>query len=285
MKRIHLCSPAKVNLTLKVLGKRLDGYHDLSTLFEKIDLCDDLYFTANKTGKIRIICAHPAVPKGKKNLVFKAAQMLKNDFDVCQGADIKIVKRIPVAAGLAGGSSNGATALLGLNKVWGLHLTEKKLLGYAKRMGSDVPLFIYPYIFAHGTGRGDCLKEVKIAKKLWHVLVLPNIKVYTKEVFRALKIRLTKKSDNANILTCALRNNDFGGAGQYLANDLEAAIVHAHPQLLKIKNNIKNITGLEGCFSGSGPSLFALGETQAQARKAARLLAKKYKNVIVVRTL
>ena len=285
MKCIHLCSPAKLNLSLKVLGKRPDGYHNLSTLFEKINLCDDIYLTSTKIGKIRIACNHPAVPKGKKNLVFKAAQMLKNDFGIKGGVDIKIVKRIPVAAGLAGGSSNGATALLGLNKVWNLGLTKNQLLGYAKRLGSDVPLFIHEYIFAHGTERGDALKEVKIARKFWYILVTPSVKVYTKEVFRALKIRLTKKADNANILTCALRKNNLKRVGQYLSNDLEAAIVHVHPQLLKIKNNIKSITGLEVCFSGSGPSLFALSETQLQAKNAVRLLALKYKNVIVVRTL
>lgn len=283
--KIHLSSPAKVNLTLKVLGKRSDGYHNLSTVFEKIDLCDELCFSPNKIGRVRIICSHPAVPKGKKNLVVKAAQMLRSDFDIDEGVDIKIAKKIPVAAGLAGGSSNGATALLGLNKLWKLNLTQDKLLVYAKRLGSDVPLFIYKYIFAHGRGRGEVLKDLKIGKKWWHVLVLPSVKVYTKEVFSTFKMGLTKGSDNANILTCALRKNDFAKVTESLSNDLEAALVHAHPQLLKIKNNIKLISGLNACFSGSGPSIFALAKTRAAAQKAARVLKRRYKNVVVARTL
>lgn len=283
--KIHFSSPAKVNLTLKVLGKRPDGYHNLSTVFEKIDLCDDLYFLSNKTGRVRIICTHPAVPKGRKNLVFKAAQMLRSDLDIDEGADIKIAKKIPVAAGLAGGSSNGAAALLGLNKLWNLALTQRQLLAYAERLGSDVPLFIYKYIIAHGRGRGEILKDLKISKKWWHVLVLPNVKVYTKEVFSAFKMGLTKGNDNANILTCALRKNDFAKVTQSLSNDLEAALVYAHPQLLKIKNNIKSISGLNACFSGSGPSIFALAKTREAAEKAARVLRRRYKNVIVARTL
>ena len=285
MKRIHLCSPAKLNLSLKVLGKRPDGYHTLSTLFEKINLCDDIYLTRTKTGKIRIACNHPAVPKGKKNLAYKAAQMLQRDFALADGVDIRIVKRIPVAAGLAGGSSNAATTLLGLNRIWRLELTEKELVSYAKRIGSDVPLFISKHIFCHGTERGDRIKEVKINKKFWHVLVMPRLKVYSGEVFKALKIRLTKKADNANILTCALRENDLERVGRYLSNDLEAAIGRAHPQLLKIKNNIKNITGIDACFSGSGPSIFVLAPTRLKAKKIARSLAQRYKNVMVVRTL
>jgi 4-diphosphocytidyl-2C-methyl-D-erythritol kinase len=111
------------------------------------------------------------------------------------------------------------------------------------------------------------------------------MKVYTKEVFTALKIRLTRKADNANILTCALRENDLRRAGQYLSNDLEAALVHAHPQLLTIKNNIKATSGLDVCFSGSGPSMFALAPTLAKAKSCADRLAQKYKNIVVVRTL
>ncbi|MCX5681815.1 MAG: 4-(cytidine 5'-diphospho)-2-C-methyl-D-erythritol kinase [Candidatus Omnitrophica bacterium] len=285
MKRIHLCSPAKLNLSLKVLGKRPDGYHNLSTLFEKINLCDDIDLTCTKTGKIRIACNHPAVPKGERNLAYQAAQMLKEDFGIANGVDIKIVKRIPVAGGLAGGSSNAATTLLGLNKIWQLDLTKEKLLSYAKRIGSDVPLFIYDYIFCHGTERGDRIKEVKIDRKFWHILVTPRLKVYSKEVFKALKIRLTKKADNANILTCALRENDVQTVSQYLSNDLGAAIVRVHPQLFKIKNNIKSISGLDVCFSGSGPSMFAMAPTFLKAKEVAHRLAQRYKDVIVVRTL
>lgn len=322
MKSIHLRSPAKLNLSLKVLGKRPDGYHNLSTLFEKIDLCDDIYLTRNRTGKIRIFCSHPQVPKGSKNLAYKAARMLQDDFALANGVDIKIVKRIPVAAGLGGGSSNAATVLLGLNKIWRLDLSQVQMLSYAKRIGSDVPLFLYEDVFSHGTERGDKIKSLKIDKKYWHIIVTPRLKVYSAEVFKAFadlckikgnkvanrgsfprgqralcrsslvtagkektdKMRLTRKDDNVNILTCALKKNDLARASQFLSNDLEAAIVRVHPQLFKIKNNIKIIYGLDVCFSGSGPSIFGLVPTHAKAKKLSRLLTKEYSQVFVTRT-
>ncbi len=322
MKNIHLQSPAKLNLSLKVLGKRPDGYHNLSTLFEKINLYDDIYLRRSRTGKIRIFCTHPQVPKGAKNLAYQAARMLQDDFALANGVDIKIVKRIPVAAGLAGGSSNAAMVLLGLNAIWRLDLNFAQLLAYAKRLGSDVPLFLYKDIFCHGTERGDRIKGLKINRKYWHIVVTPRLKVYSAKVFKALidicsakgnkvvdirsfprrqkslyrsslatfdmektdKMGLTKTNDNVNILTCALRKNDLAKASQLLLNDLETAIVRVHPQLLTIKNNIKTISGLDICFSGSGPSLFGLVSTQSKAKKIAGLLAKHYARVFVVRT-
>jgi len=285
MKSIFLRSPAKLNLALKVLGKRPDGYHNLCTLFEKITLQDDMRFVATTSGKIRIYCHHPAVPRGPKNLIFKAARMLQEDLAISQGVDIYLTKRIPVAAGLAGGSSNAATTLLALDRLWGLNLSTAKLVRYAKRLGSDVPLFIYNYNFCIGTERGDRIRGVKIGVKIWHIVVTPRLKVYSGEVFRALKRELTKISGNANILTRELRKNDLRKASHFLSNDLEAAIVRVHPQLRIIKNNIKRITGLDVCFSGSGPSIFGLVSTQRQAQAMARKLRQHYVQVVVARTL
>ena len=117
MKSLSLLSPAKLNLYLKVVNTREDGYHNLITLFERIDLCDEIHLESNTTGAIRIFCNHPYVPKGLKNLCSQVAQLLKDDFSIFSGVDITIKKRIPVAAGLGGGSSNAASTLLGLNKM------------------------------------------------------------------------------------------------------------------------------------------------------------------------
>lgn len=285
MKSIFLRSPAKINLCLKVLNKRPDGYHDLSTLFEKISLYDDLRFVLTSSGKIRILCDHSSIPCGPKNLIYKAARMLQMDFGISQGVDIHLTKRIPVAAGLAGGSSNAASTLLGLNKLWHLHLPPKTLIAYAKRLGSDVPLFIYKYNFCIGTGRGDRIRKVRINKKLWHVIIAPRLKVYSGEVFRAVKRKLTKRNDNANILTHELRKKDLRKVSQFLSNDLEAAIVRVHPQLRTIKNNIQRISGLDVCFSGSGPSIFGLVPTRKKAQVIAEKLGRHYAYVVVVRTL
>ena len=141
MRRIRLSSPAKLNLFLKVLNKRPDGFHNISTVFERIDLSDEILLKLNPSGGIRIDCVHPQVPGGPKNLVYQAAKLLRDDFRVKEGVDIYIKKNIPVAAGLGGGSGNAATVLKGLNELWELRLSRPQLLSYARRLGSDVAFF------------------------------------------------------------------------------------------------------------------------------------------------
>ena len=208
---LKLSSPAKLNLALDVLGKRPDGFHELRTIFERIDLCDTITLTSNTTGRIRVKCDHPHVPKGPKNLVVRAAQQLQKAYAVGQGVDIHIIKRIPVAAGLAGGSSNAASVLMGLNRLWHLGLNKKQLAGHAASLGSDIAFFIYDTPFAIGLGRGEKIKPLKTGVKLWHVLVTPKVKMYTKEVFACLNLKLPKKRDNVSICLPYLRKKDFSG--------------------------------------------------------------------------
>ena len=138
MRCLTVRSPAKLNLVLDVLGKRPDGFHELRTIFERISLADQITLTRNKTNKISIRCAHPHVPLSQRNLALKAAMMLSRDFSILEGLDINIIKNIPVAAGLAGGSSNAAAVLLGLNRLWQIGLNNAQLVNYAACLGSDV---------------------------------------------------------------------------------------------------------------------------------------------------
>jgi len=285
MKVVRLSSPAKLNLILNVLNKRPDGYHNLKTLFERVNLQDELEFSSNSTGKITISCDSSWVPTGPKNLVYKVAQVLKNDFHIREGVHVRITKRIPVAAGLAGGSSNAATALLGLDKLWKLSLPRAQLVKYARTVGSDVAFFLYDTNWAVGTSRGDVIKPVDAATKLWHVLVVPRIKMYSREVFTRLNLRLTKKVDNVNILIRSIRGNNILKAQRLLSNDLECSILTVCPRLEQIRARMRSL-GLEGVsFSGSGPSIFALTDSQSQAQEAVRVLGKRYAQVFCVRTL
>jgi 4-diphosphocytidyl-2-C-methyl-D-erythritol kinase len=313
MNRVVLSSPAKLNLFLKVINKRPDGYHNLVTLFERIDLADRISFSANRDGRIRIACNNPQVPRGPKNLVYRAAMMLKEDFALANGVDVKITKRIPVAAGLAGGSSNAATALLGLNKIWRLGLSRDQLLEYASRLGSDVSLFLHDCSWALGTCRGEKIKKVPLKTKLWHVLLVPRLKMYSRNVFESLNLRpeksgeleerkpggsargplgndpatnlLTKTLDDVNILIRYLRNNNISMVGQWLSNDLEKPIVRLSPSLFKIKNRLDSLVPNRVAFSGSGPSLFGIVDSKRQAEKLSDDLKKRYSQVFVVRTL
>ncbi len=284
MKPLPLKSPAKLNLFLKVNGKRPDGYHDLTTLFERIDLCDELLFQKNISGKIRIFCQHPHVPKGKTNLVYKAAMLLQNRFSVKSGVDVTITKRIPVAAGLGGGSSNAATTLLGLNILWSLRLNRAQLVSFAKEIGSDVPFFLYRESWAIGTERGDRIKPLKLNARLWQILIVPRLKVYTREIFATLNLKLTKKKADVNILQRALRKNDLPKVGRLLRNDLETAIVQSHPSLIKIKEKLKRFPTLGVLFSGSGPAVFGLVSSKKVALDLKASLCRQYRQVFVVRT-
>jgi len=314
MSRIVLQSPAKLNLFLKVQNKRPDGYHNIVTLFERIDLADSLSFQTTHHKNIRIICDHPLVPVGPKNLVTKVAQLLQQEYSIKYGVEIKIRKKIPVAAGLAGGSSNAATALLGLNKIWKLGLTRPKLLSYARKIGSDVAFFLHDTSWALGTERGDRIKRLNIETKLWQILVVPRIKMYSWEVYGGLKLQLThsnlmlksssgstlsasqgrnegytnvltKIDDNANILTRNLKKGNILEVGRLLANDLEKEVIRLCPRLEKLKKRLKSLNTKGVMVSGSGPSVFGLTATEKEAKHIKLILSKRYSQVFVVRTL
>jgi len=284
MSSLTLRSPAKLNLFLKILHKRPDGYHNLRTLFERIDLCDELRFTSRKDGRIRIICDHPHVPTGPKNLIFRAALLLKRDFDVQEGVEIRLKKRIPVAAGLGGGSSNAATTIFGLNKLWKLSLSRDLLLRYGRVLGSDVPFFLYPWSWGVGTGRGDRIRSVNIAAKLWHILVVPGVKMYSREVFTALNLQLTKRNDNDTILIRSLKKKDIPNVKSLLFNHLETPILRIRPSLEKVRGRLRRL-GVEGvAFSGSGPSVFGIVDSRQEAQRLKKILRKRYTQVFAVRT-
>lgn len=284
MNNIILQSPAKVNLYLKIISKRSDGFHNISTLFERINLIDEIRFESKQEDSIRIVCSHPHVPCGPKNLVYKVAKMLKADFGIKKGIEIRIKKRIPVAAGLAGGSSNAATALLGLNKIWKLGLSKQKLLSYARLIGSDVAFFLHDCSWGLGTERGDRIKRLDLKAKLWHVLVVPRVKIYSWKIYGGYKLQLTKKNDNVNILIHNLRKNNILKVGRLLFNDLEVAIIQLCPRLLNLKKRLKSLKTKGVMVSGSGPAVFGLTTTKEEAENIAEILSKRYSQVFVVDT-
>lgn len=284
MKALILKSPAKLNLYLRVIRKRPDGYHELKTIFQRIGLYDELCFLPDETGKIRIECDHPYVPCGSKNLVYKVALALKQKFAVSKGVTIKIVKRIPVAAGLAGGSSNAATALLGLNRVWSLGMTLEELLQVGNSLGSDIAFFLNNCSWALGEGRGEKITRLPISKKFWHILVVPKVKMYTPEVYGALKFPLTNKMDNANILIHSLQKKDINKIKSLFSNDLEQSILTIAPKLEAVRGRLKAL-GVKGVsFSGSGPSVFGVVNTKQEAEDLCGILKKRYSQVFAVST-
>ncbi len=293
MRRIRLSSPAKLNLFLKVLHKRPDGFHNISTVFERIDLSDEIGLKLNRSGGIRIDCVHPQVPCGPKNLVYQAAKLLRDEFQIREGVDIHIKKNIPVAAGLGGGSSNAATVLKGLNELWKLRLNQPQLLSYARQLGSDVAFFLYDCPWALGTQRGDHIQKLDITTKLWHVLVVPCVKIYSGEVYGGLGLKpgpggprkmLTKRNDDVSIFIHHLQKADIVRIGQGLVNDLERVVLLLSPHLGKLKQRLKSLDTKGVMVSGSGPCVFAVTETQQQAKDMQRILSGRYSRVFVAKT-
>ncbi len=293
MRSITLSSPAKLNLFLKVLNKRPDGFHNILTIFERIDLSDKIHLTLNSSGDIRVRCADPHVPSGPRNLVYQAAKRLKEDFKIKDGVNIDIQKNIPVAAGLAGGSSNAATVLQGLNRLWRLDLGLVQLLPYAKELGSDVTFFMYDYSWGLGSERGDSIQKLDVRTKLWHVLVVPCAPLYSREVYGELRLPqgktghrkvLTKVDDNVSIFIHHLRQADISAIGQGLVNDLEAVVLRLFPALEGLKQRLKSLNTQGVMVSGSGPCVFGITETHQKAKDIQNILSRRFRRTFVART-
>lgn len=273
---LRIQSYAKLNLFLEVKSKRKDGFHPLVTLFEKIDLSDTIILRPRVDGAIKIICAHPGVPSDKRNLCFRSAELLKKACRVKEGVTIKIVKRIPVGAGLGGGSSNAAAALEGLNRLWKLNLSMPILRSLSKQIGSDVAFFTHRNSFALGVGRGDIIQELNSLKdiRLWHILVVPKIRVLTHRVYQKWdyfsriknkNVRLTKPKYDVRLLTSSLRRKAGVCAGEYLYNGLEPVTTYLYPEVRRVKEKLSQMGVKSILMSGSGPAVFGIVSSKKEA--------------------
>ena len=307
MKRVHppllLHSFAKLNLYLRVLNKRRDNFHNLSTLFTRIDLADTIILKERKDSAIKIKCNSRQVPKDKTNLCHRAAALLKQEYKLqnnglasdsqshklTSGIEIGIKKRIPVGAGLGGGSSNAASVLLGLNKYWGLNLPKTKLVKLAAKLGSDVAFFVYDTKFALGSRRGEKIKPLASLErlKLWFILVYPGIKVSTPLVYRRFDhclpagskfSQLTIPRHDVKILISELLKRGHRASSEFLFNSLEVVTAGLYPVVNQVKKALYGM-GLEKVMmSGSGPAVFAICGSQKQAQDLSGRLRKKYKS-------
>lgn len=285
-----LNSFAKLNLYLEVLKKRKDSYHNISTLFERIDLSDKIILKARPDNLIKIICKNPGVPKDSSNLCYRSAKLLQEKFHINQGLNIKIIKRIPQGAGLGGGSSNAATVLLGLNKLWKLNLSWERLAMLARKIGCDVPFFIYNTCFALGQARGDRVKPLKGFRnlELWHILVVPKIKVLTPKIYRQCDrySELTIPKHNVKILISGLRKKDLSLISQLLFNSLEEITTRLYPEVQRIKEALTRCGLKSILMSGSGPAVFGIVLLRKEAERISRQLRRQHRSwqVFVTRT-
>jgi len=262
-------APAKVNLGLAVQRRRPDGYHDIATIFLKISLADTLWFESMPSG-IVIACDHPDVPCDERNLIYRAAAALQ-PLAPDRGVRIQLHKRVPVAAGLGGGSSDAAAALLGLNTLWGLQLTLAELTPYAARLGADVPFFLLPDTAALGEGRGDELTALSCPQAFFLVLVTPPVAVSTAWVYGKFRFELTGVPKDTTILRQYLESGDIAGLGAACSNDLETVVLPEFPVVRDVKRALRQPGTYGVCMSGSGPSVYALCASQTVAQRVANV--------------
>lgn len=293
MKSLTLLSFAKLNLYLEVLDKRSDDYHNIITLFERIGLADKIILRSRQDKKIKILCNSRDVPKDQANFAYKAAKILQDAFRSDKGVDIHILKRIPVGSGLGGGSSNAASVLLGLNKLWRLGLSQDKLAAFSRKIGADAAFFIYNSAFAIGKERGDRIKPLKLqeVKPLWHILVVPRLKVSTPDIYKKWdKLRnfgLTKPRHNVKILLSALKKNNFSLLPEALFNGLEQATVREYPEVGRIKAALARLGLKSILMSGSGPAVFGICSSRKEATSIGKRIrqANRFWRVFVTRTV
>jgi 4-diphosphocytidyl-2-C-methyl-D-erythritol kinase len=269
---LTLKAPAKINLFLRVGEKRPDGYHEIYSLLQMIGLYDTLRFTARPRG-IRLLTGGLSLPSGRDNLVYRAAERLRSVTGAGRGAEIRLLKRIPVAAGLGGGSSDAAACLVGLSRLWDLRMSLKELDEIASGLGSDVPFFLHgPTAVAEG--RGERVRPARLSGGGWVVLVAPPIPVSTAEVYGGYTPRLTSRHPMTKINPSG--RISIPGILSCLVNDLETVTPVRHPEIREIKEALI-ADGMEGSLmSGSGPAVFGLTRSERVCRRVARAAAERW---------
>lgn len=276
-KSVSIKAPAKVNLYLKVLGRREDGYHEILSLMQMVGLYDFLFFREDRFD-IRLTIENASLPVDRLNLVLRAAEALqKAAFGKrSKGVSIRLTKNIPIAAGLGGGSSDAAATLVGLNRLWGLRWSRERLAQLGATLGSDIPFFLYgPAAWA--SGRGERIEPAASSHPGWMVLVNPGISVSTAWVYQEFsrKLGLTKTDREITINKFIAHRPSIREIFYRPHNDLEEVTLKAFPQLTQIKKELLSLGGKSVLMSGSGPTLFACFKEYASAKQAAAAFEKR----------
>lgn len=274
MHKIQLKSLAKINLGLDVIGKRDNGYHDVRMIMQTIYLYDDVVIEKRKGGKITIESNLFFLPIDENNIAYKAAQMLKEQFKIEDGVHIRLHKRIPVAAGLAGGSSNAAAVLWGMNQLFQLNLQEKDLMELGVKLGADVP-----YCIMRGTvlaeGIGEILTPLSPMPNCYIVIAKPGISVSTKVVYEKLDGSAIVEHPNIDEIIAGLEQGDLVQVAENMGNVLEQVTIEDYPVIEEIKTVMKENGAVNAMMSGSGPTVFGIFTKKQEANNAIQGLKRK----------
>jgi 4-diphosphocytidyl-2-C-methyl-D-erythritol kinase len=275
---------AKINLSLDVMHKRDDGYHEVEMVMTMVDLADHIEIEELQEDKIIISSQSGYIPLDEKNLAFQAAKLLKDRYRVRQGVYIHLDKKIPVAAGLAGGSSDAAATLRGLDRLWRLQLPAEELQRLGALLGSDVP-FCVTGGTALATGRGELLRAIEAPPPCWVILAKPPINVSTSDIYSKLKAKQIKSHPDTAALLEAIRTKNLDKLCHSMGNVLEEVTLELYPIVLQLKQCMERL-GAEGVLmSGSGPTVFGIVSKEAKAHRIYNGLRGFCKEVYAVRMI
>jgi 4-diphosphocytidyl-2-C-methyl-D-erythritol kinase len=282
MRSYRLIAPAKINLLLEIVGDRPDGFHELVMVMQSVDLADELELKPLNGDRISLHCTHPQVPLGESNLAYRAAKLMQDCFPGHGGVDITIQKNIPIGAGLAGGSTDGAAVLVGLDLMWNLGLTQNELHTLAAKLGSDMPFCISGGT-ALALGRGEELSPLADLERLYAVLAkYQTLSVSTPWAYQTYRHQFgatyantpaaqeeRRRMGPSVALLKAIAHRDAAAIGQALHNDLEKVVLSHHPQVALLRETLTLQSPLGVMMSGSGPTVFALAATREEAQQIA----------------
>ncbi|WP_274365800.1 4-(cytidine 5'-diphospho)-2-C-methyl-D-erythritol kinase [Paenibacillus thermotolerans] len=282
--KVYEKAPAKINLLLDVLRKRSDGYHEVEMVMTMVDLADRLEMEELPRDTIIISSQAGYIPLDEKNLAFQAAKLIKDRYSVKKGVYIHLDKQIPVSAGLAGGSSDAAATLRGLNRLWNLNIPDEELRLLGEELGSDVP-FCVTGGTAIARGRGERLEMLPSPPQCWVILVKPPINVSTADIYKRLSVDSIRKHPSTEAVVRSIRDNDFQALCGSLGNVLEEVTMGLYPEVRQLKEAMQRL-GADGVLmSGSGPTVFALVQRESKVARIYNGLRGFCKEVHAVRLL
>lgn len=277
-------APAKINLSLDVLHKREDGYHEVKMVMSQVDLADRLDLEIREDGKITVELSEGFLPVDHRNLAYQAASLLQHRYDIKLGVSIFIHKHIPVAAGLAGGSSDAAAVLKGLNELWEIGLSTADLASLGSEIGSDVSFCVYGGT-ALATGRGEIIKPLPSPPPCWVILAKPPIGVSTREIYQRMKIETPLKEGASEIIIKAIESNDYRMICNNLLNSLEEVTLPLYPEVKRIKERMLDSGVDAALMSGSGPTVFGLVKKESRLHRVYNALRGFCDQVYAVRLI
>ncbi|GGM36735.1 4-diphosphocytidyl-2-C-methyl-D-erythritol kinase [Paraliobacillus quinghaiensis] len=276
-------APAKINLSLDVLCKRPDGYHEIEMVMTTVDLADRVELTELDTDTIEMESESRFVPNDERNLAYRAAKLLKDTYQISKGVKIKIEKNIPVASGLAGGSSDAAATLRGLNRLWSLQIPKGELAELGSNIGSDVSFCVYNST-AIVQGKGEKITELPAPPPCWVVLAKPDMGVSTQNVYQHLNLADLVHPDTQGMIQ-AIESNNYKGLINRLGNVLESVTLPMHQEVQQIKKKMISSGADAVVMSGSGPTVFSLVQQESRADRIYNSLRGFCEEVYVVRIL